>query len=74
VTVCASRDVANRALLLGFGIPFLLLIIVLFFALKITSDEGVAALTALGSLIPYYFVLWLFRTKIQRHISFYIED
>lgn len=74
VTVCASRDVANRALLLGFGIPFLLLIIVLFVALKITSDEGVAALTALGSLIPYYFVLWLFRTKIQRHISFYIED
>ena len=74
VTVCASRDVANRALLLGFGIPFLLLIIVLFVALKITSDEGVAALTALGSLIPYYFILWLFRTKIQRHISFYIED
>lgn len=74
VTVCASRDVANRALLFGFGIPFLLLIIVLFVALKITSDEGVAALTALGSLIPYYFILWLFRAKIQRHISFYIED
>ena len=33
VTVWASKDVANRALLLGFGAPFLLLICVLMLAL-----------------------------------------
>lgn len=73
VTVWASRDVANRALLLGFGVPFLLLVCVLMIALRFTANEGVAALWALGSLVPYYFALWLFRDRIQRGISFQIE-
>lgn len=73
VTVWASRDVANRALLLSFGVPFLLLVCVLMIALQFTANEGVAALWALGSLVPYYFALWLFRVRIQRGISFQIE-
>ena len=74
VVVWASKDVANRALLLGFGVPFLLLICVLMVALKLSASEGVAALVALGSLVPYYFALWLMRDKIQQHISFNLED
>jgi sigma-E factor negative regulatory protein RseC len=73
VTVWASRDVANRALLLGFGVPFLLLVCVLMIALRLTANEGAAALWALGSLVPYYFALWLLRDRIQRGISFQIE-
>lgn len=73
VTVWASKDVANKALLLGFGVPFLLLVSVLMIALRLTASEGVAALVALGSLAPYYFVLWLLRDRIQRGISFQIE-
>ena len=74
VTVWASKDVANQALLLGFGAPFLILICVLMVALKLTDNEGVAALTALGSLVPYYVALWLMRGKIQQRISFNLED
>ena len=73
VTVWASKDVANKALLVGFGVPFLLLVCVLMIALRLTASEGVAALVALGSLVPYYFVLWLLRDRIQRGISFQIE-
>ena len=73
VSVWASKDVANKALLLGFGVPFLLLVSVLMIALRLTASEGVAALVALGSLVPYYFVLWLLRDRIQRGISFQIE-
>lgn len=73
VTVWASRDVANRALLLGFGVPFLLLVCVLMIVLRFTANEGAAALWALGSLVPYYFALWLLRDRIQRGISFQIE-
>ena len=74
VVVWASKDVANKALLLGFGIPFLLLICVLLIALRFTSEEGIAALIALGSLVPYYFVLWVLRQKIQRQIAFHIDN
>ena len=73
VTVWASREVANRALLLGFGIPLLLLIGVLLIVLRWTGDEGVAALAALGSLLPYYLLLWLRRDSIRQQVSFQIE-
>lgn len=73
VVVWASRDVANKALLLGFGMPFLLLLGVLVMVLCLTDNEGVAALAALGSLLPYYFLLWLRRDSIQQQISFYLE-
>ena len=73
VTVCASRDVANRALLLGFGLPFLILVFVLLVAFNLLSDEGLAALTALVVLVPYYFVLYLLRDRIQQKMAFFIE-
>ena len=73
VMVWASKDVANRALVLGFGLPFILMIGVLVAVLYITHNEGVAALAALGSLLPYYLLLWWRRDSIQRGISFHIE-
>ena len=74
VVVWASKDVANRALLLGFGLPFLMMVAVLVMVLYLTDNEGVAALSALGSLVPYYFLLWWYRDRIQCGISFRIED
>ena len=73
VTVSTSGVVANRALLLGFGIPFLVLVGVLFIVLRLTGDEGVAALSGLVSLVPYYLLLWHFRGRISERVSFGIE-
>ena len=73
VTVWASREVANRALLLGFGIPLLLLIGVLLAVLRWTGEEGMAALASVGALAPYYIVLWLLRDRIRQRVSFRIE-
>ena len=73
VIVSASRDVANSALLLGFGVPFLILVSVLFIMLKVVSDEGLAAITAILALMPYYGMLYLMRDRIQQKIAFSIE-
>ncbi len=73
VMVSASKQVANTALLLGFGIPFLLLILVLIVTLKLTGNEGVAAIAALLSLAPYYLVLWCFRHRVRQQLAFFIE-
>ena len=43
-------------------------------ALKVLGDEGIAALVALGSLVPYYVFLWLMKDKIQKQISFNLEN
>lgn len=73
VVVCASRNVANRALFLGFGVPFLILVGVLILTLKLTGNEGLAALSGLFALVPYYFALWLCRRHIRQALSFYLE-
>ena len=73
VTVCASKDVAEKALLLGFGWPFLILVGVLVIALYVLNDEGLAALCALLALVPYYLVLYLCRDRIGQKLTFSIE-
>jgi sigma-E factor negative regulatory protein RseC len=64
--------VAAKALLWGFGLPFVILVSVLVLVLLLTSSEGVAALCALGALVPYYLLLWLLRYRMRDELSFHI--
>ena len=73
VTVTASTQVAAQALLLGFGLPFVVLVAVLIAVLLITGNEGAAAMSGLAALVPYYAVLFLFRNRIRDKLSFSIE-
>ena len=73
VTVSTSGQVAVKALLWAFGVPFVLLMAVLILVLLLTGNEGWAALSALVALVPYYFILWLMRNRIQQRISFQLD-
>lgn len=73
VTVMASRQVAAHALLLGFGLPFLVLVGVLAVVLQMTGNELWAALAGLLSLVPYYLLLYFFRNRLRDKLSFWIE-
>ena len=72
VTVTTSGVVAAKALLWGFGLPFVVLVAVLIVVLLLTSSEGLAALCALAALVPYYLVLWLLRDRMRDELSFQI--
>lgn len=73
VMVCTTGKMAGKALLLGFGLPLLLMLAVLGATLALDVDEGMAALSAIGILLPYYLVVWLMRHRIANTIAFYIE-
>jgi sigma-E factor negative regulatory protein RseC len=73
VTVTASTEVAAHALLLGFGLPFIVMVAVLVVVLQTTGNEGRAALSGLMALVPYYAVLYLFRNRLRDKLSFSIE-
>ena len=73
VTVSTSGSVAFRALLWGFGVPFIILVAVLLLVLLLTGSEGLAALSAIVALGPYYGLLWLFREKMREQLAFVIE-
>ena len=73
VTVVASRQVAARALLWGFGLPLIVMLAVLLLTLRLTGQEGTAALAGLASLVPYYAVLWLMRGRLREQLTFTLE-
>ncbi len=73
VIVSTSGQVAAKALLWAFGVPFVLLMVVLVLVLLLTGNEGCAALGALVALVPYYIILWLLRDKMREQLAFRIE-
>lgn len=74
VVVVARESQGINALLLGYLLPFFLIVISLFLAISITGDEIKSALIALGMLIPYYIVLYLLRDKIKKNIEFELDE
>lgn len=73
VTVTTSGQVAAKALLWGFGLPFVLMVAVLVLVLWLTGSEGKAALSGLTALVPYYILLWLLRNRMRQQLAFSIE-
>ena len=73
VVVSVSEGSAHMALLVGFGLPFVVMMFALFLAMWITSDEIVSALVGLGVLIPYYILVWLLRHRIGNSVTFSVE-
>lgn len=58
-----------KAVVLGYIIPFILLITTLIIATNFTG-EALSAILSLAILIPYYFMLFLFRNKIKKYFRF----
>ena len=74
VVVGTSAHSIGKALILGFGLPLVLLLAVMGLLLATGCDEGIAALAAISSLVPYYLGLWMFRKFIADSIQFTIEE
>ena len=73
VVVAASQQMANQALLYAFGVPLVLLVAVLVVVLLLTGREGLAGLCGILSLVPYYGILYLRRSSLQKRMAFWIE-
>ena len=74
VVLCGSTSMGMRAVLLAFGIPVLLLLFALFATMRITDGDALlSAIVAMLAIIPYYFVLYLMKDKMNKTFSFVIE-
>lgn len=74
VVVSTKGSTAGMAATIAFGIPLLLMLVVLLSTLSAGASEGTAAVAMLGVTAAYYLVIWLFRSRLARSISFYIEE
>ena len=73
VRVILAQSLGFRALFLGYVLPFLLVLIVLLITSAMGVTELVAGLVSLSVLPPYYIGLKLFRGKLERQFSFYLQ-
>ena len=73
VNVKMAVGQGNKAAVLAYLIPILLLLAVLFVCLGLGMNDGLSSLVSIVALIPYYIILYLRRDKIKKQF-FYIID
>nr|WP_303888460.1 SoxR reducing system RseC family protein [Bacteroides intestinalis] len=73
VWVTGELSMGVMAVLFAFIFPFLILIISLFVFMAIWNDELRSALCSLALLIPYYYILWLNKSRLGKKFSFSIQ-
>jgi len=73
VKVVMDRSSGTSAVILGYILPFVLLIVTLLVANGVAHNDAVSGLSALLILIPYYYILYLSRNRLKRSFRFRIE-
>lgn len=73
VNVTMAIGQGNRAAVLAYLIPIVLLLAVLFICLGVGLSEGLSALISIAVLIPYYIILYFQRDKLKHRFEYRIE-
>ena len=73
VMVVGETSMGMQAVALAFIIPFVLLIFTLFLFMALIENELYAAFLSLAVLVPYYYILWLNKTRLKQKFSFTIK-
>ncbi len=73
VVISTSLSVVSSAVFVGFAIPLLLLLIILLITKQFGLSDEYAALSAIGSLIPYYIFIWGWQHHLKNYFTFQIE-
>ncbi|MDR0349660.1 MAG: SoxR reducing system RseC family protein [Tannerella sp.] len=70
VIISAHSSVGVLAVIMAFAIPLALVIIALIIGMNQSGSEGIGGLAGLSILIPYYFILYIFRNKLKKKFVF----
>jgi len=74
VIVGMEKSLGSKAVLLGYLIPFMILLVTLIVIQSLYDNELLAATMAVGLLIPYYFILHILKDKLQKTFEFRIKS
>jgi positive regulator of sigma E activity len=73
VKVILRENLGMMAVLLGYVVPLLLVVVVLVVLITLQYSEAKAGVASLLVLVPYYGVLTLFRGRLGKSFSFSVE-
>lgn len=72
VNVILDQSLGTKAVVLGYLFPFIFMIITLLVGSSFLSELW-AGLAAIAILLPYYLLLFIFKSKLSKTFSFHIE-
>lgn len=73
VLIILEKKLGFKALWFGYVLPLLVLLSGLIITYAITGKDGLAGLVALGVLLPYYLLLYLFRDSLTNKFQFTLK-
>ena len=73
VMVRMEESMGRKAVLLGYVVPLVIIVVSVIIFLALLNHEGLAALLSILILIPYYFLLYFFRDRLKKEFRFRLE-
>jgi len=73
VVVTLKQSLGYRALLLGYLLPFLILVVTLIISIGLFNDEAIAAILSIAVMVPYFSFLYWKRNTIKKSFRFFIK-
>jgi sigma-E factor negative regulatory protein RseC len=74
VTVCSKMSMGLKAAWISYVIPLAILMAAILVLTSFGVSELISALCAVTGVGLYYFIIWLFREKLQDEFVFYIRN
>jgi positive regulator of sigma E activity len=73
VTVVMKESLGYNALLLGYIVPFIVLLSGLILFVSLSVPELIAGLLSIATLVPYYLTIYFFRKRISKKFTFTLK-
>jgi len=73
VDVLMNQSMGFTALTFGYILPFMAMLAILITMIALKIPELTAGLVAVGTLIPYYYILYCFRDRLNEKFIFTLK-
>lgn len=74
VEVCTKMSMGLKAAWISYVIPLIILMALILLLTSAGVNEAISAVSSIGGVGLYYFVIWLLRDKLQDEFEFYIRN
>lgn len=74
VQVCTKMSMGLKAAWISYVIPLIILMALILLLTSVGVNEAISAVSSIGGVGLYYFIIWLLRDKLQNEFVFYIKN
>ena len=74
VQVCTKMSMGLKAAWISYVVPLVILMALILILTSSGVNEAISAVSSIGGVGLYYFIIWLLRDRLQNEFVFYIKN